>query len=451
MPLWGQLLLVAVPKSSCPRCEALDEGGAAQRLAAALACSDRVALAPAEARFQQRPPVVDAGARRDEVGDSVVAQPEVGTRARPVPLLRPLDQPRPHRIELDIAQAGMEVRLIHCDRGEAALPQMAAPALALVDRPAIAAVDRRQRRAETVGPTRHQNQVDVVRHQTPSPDGSLRFAAPEAQQFEIKRVIAIREEGQLAPIAALGDVVRYSRHDEAGGSRHRPSLAENRNSCHRIQRNQLLWGQLLLVAVPKVRRGGDSRAWPRARRSASSSRRWTSYGQLLEARLSATAAGEAPGKSHLLLPVEARCAAWEERGVAQPLDAASDGAARLPPLFLADVGDPDPMLLRHQHRFKRGTADAETRFRGGARPKPGPVIVGKAALAVDAAVVGTPGGPHLDGGPGGFLGRRGSRGKKNGSGGKDHGFPRFLRFLHRNSAMSPGKGALRPPAPPPIC
>jgi hypothetical protein len=50
-----------------------------------------------------------------------------------------------------------------------------------------------------------------------------------AEQRVVERIIRLAEEGRLAPVAALGDVVRDARQDQARGSRHCAALHENRN------------------------------------------------------------------------------------------------------------------------------------------------------------------------------------------------------------------------------
>ncbi len=135
-------------------------------------------------------------------------------------MLGALHQSGTHRIELDVAQAGMKVRLVHRRRAEAALPQKAAPAFALVDGAGIVTMRGRKRRRETVSAGRDQDKMDMVGHEAPGPHRRIGLRAPEAKQTQIERIVAIAEEGALTAVATLGDVVRESRDDEASGSRH---------------------------------------------------------------------------------------------------------------------------------------------------------------------------------------------------------------------------------------
>ena len=57
--------------------------------------------------------------------------------------------------------------------------------------------------------------MDVVGHQAPCPDGNPTGTAMLAQQLDIKPVVVVTEEHRLAPIAALGDVMRDVRDDRA--------------------------------------------------------------------------------------------------------------------------------------------------------------------------------------------------------------------------------------------
>jgi hypothetical protein len=64
--------------------------------------------------------------------------------------------------------------------------------------------------------------MHVVRHEAVGPDRDAALAAGGRQQIPIERVVAILEEHALAPIAALGDVMRQTGHDDAGYASHSP-------------------------------------------------------------------------------------------------------------------------------------------------------------------------------------------------------------------------------------
>jgi len=64
--------------------------------------------------------------------------------------------------------------------------------------------------------------VDVIEHQAVSHDAKACFGAVECQQIEIHAAIGIRKKGSLPVRAALGDMVRGTRNDKPGVSRHQP-------------------------------------------------------------------------------------------------------------------------------------------------------------------------------------------------------------------------------------
>ena len=67
--------------------------------------------------------------------------------------------------------------------------------------------------------------MNVVGHQAPCPDGHPAGPAMLAQEFNIEPVIILTEEHRLAPIAALGDVVRDVGHDRPRKLGHGVSLS----------------------------------------------------------------------------------------------------------------------------------------------------------------------------------------------------------------------------------
>ena len=115
-------------------------------------------------------------------------------RALDQPGLRPVAQPGANGIELDVAEADIEAPLVERDRAEAALPEGAAPALALVDLQGVAAVRLAERGGEAAGARRNEQQVDVVRHQAPGPDRRPRLRAAAAEQSEVS---GARHRGEI--------------------------------------------------------------------------------------------------------------------------------------------------------------------------------------------------------------------------------------------------------------
>ncbi len=181
-----------------------------------------------EALVEEGAPVVDALARRGEVGQRIGGKAEMGPGARPAPAFRPAAQPRSHGIELDVAEADVQTPFVERDRAEAALPEGAAPALALVDLKGVATVRLAERGGEAVRARGHEEQMDVVRHQAPGPDGCPCFRAAVAEQGYVAGIVVIRVECRLPPGAAGGDVMRDPRQDQSGGTRHTLQITRKR-------------------------------------------------------------------------------------------------------------------------------------------------------------------------------------------------------------------------------
>ena len=92
--------------------------------------------------------------------------------------------------------------LIHRRGAEPALPEVAGLLLPRMDGARIGAVQPRQRPPQAVGVGRRQDQVHVVGHQAPAPDGDVGVAAMGHQQVTIERVVGIAEEHARTAVAA---------------------------------------------------------------------------------------------------------------------------------------------------------------------------------------------------------------------------------------------------------
>jgi hypothetical protein len=82
--------------------------------------------------------------------------------------------------------------------------------------PALAPVQQRQRPAQAVGIGRHQDEVHVVRHQAPRPHGDAGGVTMLGEEVAIEGVVVVAKERTRAAVAALGDMVRVIRNDDAG-------------------------------------------------------------------------------------------------------------------------------------------------------------------------------------------------------------------------------------------
>lgn len=171
-------------------------------------------------------------------GQPVRPAAELGPDARPAPVRRPPDQPRPDRVERDVAQSRAQMRLVHRHAAEPPLPEMARPPQPGMNVPRIAAMHRRQRAADPVGIGGHEDEMDMVGHQHPGPDRDAGRGGVGGEQVAVERVIRLGEEGRRPAVAALGDMVRMPRKDGAGETSHADWLGLTRADvnlvhCHR--------------------------------------------------------------------------------------------------------------------------------------------------------------------------------------------------------------------------
>jgi hypothetical protein len=159
-------------------------------------------------------------ADRSECREPVGAAPHVGAHTRPRPVLRPRDKARPDWVERYIAQRRREMIFVHRDGTEAPLPEMSGALAPRMNEAGVAPVQRRQRPPQPIIVGRDQDQVHMVRHQTPRPDLDLRRAACRAKQIAIECIVIIVEKRPRPAIAALGDMMRQTGNDDAGKSGH---------------------------------------------------------------------------------------------------------------------------------------------------------------------------------------------------------------------------------------
>jgi hypothetical protein len=96
---------------------------------------------------------------------------------------------------------------------------------------------------------RHGNQMDMVRHQAPRPYFYLTFLAPFGHEINIGLIVIITEEGLLAAVAALGDVVGDAGGYNSSNACHVARIAENwmtsiKYTVTRTQPEEMLQGLL---------------------------------------------------------------------------------------------------------------------------------------------------------------------------------------------------------------
>lgn len=66
-----------------------------------------------------------------------------------------------------------------------------------------------------------QDEMHVIRHQAERETGDTCRCACFGDQAQVERIIALREEYLLPPVATLRDMVREARNDNAGESGHK--------------------------------------------------------------------------------------------------------------------------------------------------------------------------------------------------------------------------------------
>ena len=133
---------------------------------------------------------------------------------------RTRDQTGAHRIERHVAQGRREVRLVHRDRPEPALPEMPGAPPPRMNAARVAPMHAGQRPPQPVGVERHQDEMHVVGHQAPRPHLDVGLAAVLRQEIAVERVVLVGEEGARAAVATLRDMVRDAGDDDAGEAGH---------------------------------------------------------------------------------------------------------------------------------------------------------------------------------------------------------------------------------------
>jgi hypothetical protein len=89
-----------------------------------------------------------------------------------------------------------------------------------LDDAGIGAMHARECAAQPVRIGRHQDEVDVVRHQAPGPCLDFGGSTVFCEQVAIQRIIGVAEESARAAIAALGDMVRVTGDNDASEAGH---------------------------------------------------------------------------------------------------------------------------------------------------------------------------------------------------------------------------------------
>lgn len=157
---------------------------------------------------------------RRQRSEAIIQAAQVRARVRPSPILRPLHQARPHRIEGYVPQRRREMWFVHDDGAEPPLPEVTGSLASRLDNSGIGAMDPSQRTVQTVRIGRHWDEVHVVWHQAPGRHLDPGVRAIRSEQVTIERVVAILEKGARPAVATLSDVVGLTGNDDAGKTGH---------------------------------------------------------------------------------------------------------------------------------------------------------------------------------------------------------------------------------------
>ncbi len=97
-----------------------------------------------------------------------------------------------------------------------------------IDTLGILAMDRAQHPMETLGGLRYRDEVHVIRHEAIRDYLHAIAFGMNFQQSEVGHLIRGAEEDRLAVVAALGEVVRNTRDQNSGATRHIAEFARPR-------------------------------------------------------------------------------------------------------------------------------------------------------------------------------------------------------------------------------
>lgn len=158
------------------------------------------------------------------VGDTVFVEPGVIDKrvgdlmhaalgAAPSPLFGAGGKIRADWVHFHIADGAVKVLFGKRERGEAALPEVAAPFFAEVNGASIALVYLADGTGERLLVGRHRYQVDMIGHETVPDNAEAETFRPVCQEGKIVFVVGLAEENRLPPVPSLGYVMRYPGND----------------------------------------------------------------------------------------------------------------------------------------------------------------------------------------------------------------------------------------------
>jgi len=111
--------------------------------------------------------------------------------------------------------------LVHRHGAVSSLPEMAGSPAPRVDQSGISTMHPRQGAAQAVFVLRDEDEMNVVGHQTPRPNGHPRFVRRLGQPVAVGGVVRIGEEHPPPAVAALRHMVGQAGNDDTGETSHR--------------------------------------------------------------------------------------------------------------------------------------------------------------------------------------------------------------------------------------
>jgi hypothetical protein len=145
------------------------------------------------------------------MGEQVVLTCEVRSNATPRILARIANQVRGDRVHFNVPRRCQEIAIIHGKGSKSFLPQMPPPLFTEIDAPGVPPMCLANGTSKPLRVGGHGNEVNMVRHQAPGPDGDVIGTAPLRHQIDIGEVIVVAKKGLLTAIPPLGDVVWEAR------------------------------------------------------------------------------------------------------------------------------------------------------------------------------------------------------------------------------------------------
>ena len=148
-------------------------------------------------QLQEIMPVGNAFKQGRHAGQPVVLAGKMRPSAAPRIIARFANEARGDRVHFNVPCRCQEMAFIHGERSKSFLPQMPSPLFAAIDAPGVPPV----RFADGTGKAVHAggdgNEVNMVWHQAPSPDGDVVGIAPLRHQLDIGEVISFAKKHLL--------------------------------------------------------------------------------------------------------------------------------------------------------------------------------------------------------------------------------------------------------------